>query len=72
MVENSIIGSGYGRMRDQIMVEKHRQVVDSTLGQDQIMAELTAAGWSIPSLEIRLLDIPHNLTALFDGRLEKR
>jgi len=43
MVENSIIGSGYGRMRDQIMVEKHRQVVDSTLGQDQVMAELTAA-----------------------------
>jgi hypothetical protein len=41
MVENSIIGSGYGRMRDQIMVEKHRQVVDSTLGQDQVMAELT-------------------------------
>ena len=32
----------YGRMRDQIMVEKHRQVVDSTLGQDQDMVELTS------------------------------
>jgi hypothetical protein len=41
MVENAIIGSGYGRMRDQIMAEKHRQVVDSTLGQDQVMVELT-------------------------------
>jgi putative ABC transport system permease protein len=42
MGENVTIGSGYGPMRDQIMVEKHRQVVDSTSGQDQVMVELTA------------------------------
>jgi hypothetical protein len=29
-------------MQDQIMVENHQQVVDSMLGQDQVMVELTA------------------------------
>jgi hypothetical protein len=29
--------------QSQVMVEKRRQVVDSTLGQDQVMVELTAA-----------------------------
>jgi hypothetical protein len=41
MVENAIVGSGYGRTQDQLMVEKHRQVVGSTVGQDQLMVELT-------------------------------
>jgi integrase len=57
MVENAIIGSGYGRMRDQIMVEKHRQVVDSTLGQDQVMVELT--GWLHVDLKTRLNQNPN-------------
>jgi hypothetical protein len=41
MVDNMTMRSGYGRMRDQIMVEKRWQVIDSTLGQDHYMVEPT-------------------------------